>query len=83
MLITSMSELNYISLFWAYGSLYLVLKYKLVYRIRSVIPNNTRLEWDSNLTTQKQNKFLYIKTNSGLLHNESFRPMFIVYLHYW
>lgn len=50
MLVTSMSEVNKILLFWAYCSLHSVLKYDLVWRNRFVVPNNTRLEKNSNLT---------------------------------
>ena len=39
-----MSEANYILLIWAYGSLHLMSKYELLYRLKYVVPNNVKLE---------------------------------------
>lgn len=81
MLVTNMYDVNYIPLFWAYNLLYLVSKYQLVCRIRSIVLNNTRLEWDSDLIIAKWNKFLYIQTKGGLSYNELSWLMLIIYSH--
>lgn len=53
MLVTNISEINYIFLFQSYNLLDSLSKYKLVCRIRFVIPKNAELELDNNLIMSK------------------------------
>lgn len=80
MLVTRMFKLNYIIIFWAYGSLHSMSKDKVVCKIRFVVvSNNARLEWDSNLILRRWNEFLHIQTKRKLSRDEPFWTIFISY----